>query len=67
MLYCEPELCLAASTFGRGGILSENCKDGKAARQLRLKITLGHSGALIATLVHSEAPETPPPLNGGTT
>ena len=29
MLYCESELCLAASTFGRGGILSENCKDGK--------------------------------------
>ena len=29
MLYCEAELCLAASTFGRGGILSENRKDGK--------------------------------------
>ena len=29
MLYCEAELCLAASTFGRGGILSENFKDGK--------------------------------------
>ena len=29
MLYCEAELCLAASTFGRGGILSENLKDGK--------------------------------------
>ena len=29
MLYCEVELCLAASTFGRGGILSENLKDGK--------------------------------------
>ena len=28
-LYCEVELCLAASTFGRGGILSENFKDGK--------------------------------------
>ena len=24
MLYCEAELCLAASTFARGGILSEN-------------------------------------------
>ena len=29
MLYCEAELCLAASTFARGGILSENFKDGK--------------------------------------
>ena len=29
MLYCEVELCLAASTFGRGGILSENRKGGK--------------------------------------
>ena len=31
MLYCEAELCLAASTFARGGILSENFKDGKVA------------------------------------
>ena len=29
MLYWEAELCFAASTFGRGGILSENLKDGK--------------------------------------
>ena len=28
-LYCEVELCLAASTFGRGGILSENRKGGQ--------------------------------------
>ena len=29
MMYCEAELCLAASIFGRGGILSENHKGGK--------------------------------------
>ena len=29
MMHCEAELCLAASIFGRGGILSENHKGGK--------------------------------------
>ena len=47
MLYCESELCLSASTFGRGGILSENCKDGKvtvhsAKHTNKFDSTVGH-------------------------
>ena len=48
MLYCEVELCLAASTFGRGGILSENRKDGKvtvhsAKNTTKFDATVGRS------------------------
>ena len=47
MLYCEAELCLAASTFARGGILSENFKDGKvtvhsAKHTNKFDSTVGH-------------------------
>ena len=41
MLHCEAELCLAASTFGRGGILSENRKDGKVTLRKKIKIKRG--------------------------
>ena len=48
MLYCEVELCLAASTFGRGGILSENRKGGQvtvhsAKNTTKFNSTVGRS------------------------
>ena len=48
MLYCEAELCLAASTFGRGGILSENRKGGQvtvhsAKNTTKFNSTVGRS------------------------